>query len=105
MLQRGVTLAILGTVQHKMTLAEGAALAILPRQSDGNAVGDDRRECQRLSVRPIDLALGRVENSRPPRPLSRELAADREAVRNGVDCVVMGAQLLDRNGGFDLTAL
>ena len=53
-LDRADGLPGLGVVQDHVALAEGAALGVLSGQADGGALGEQRRERERLGVRPVD---------------------------------------------------
>ena len=52
-LQRDVTLVGLGVVEHGVALGESPALRVLPGESYGGAVFEQRGEGQRLRVRPV----------------------------------------------------
>ena len=75
----------LGIVEHQVTLAEGAALGVLSGQTDGDAIGQGGGERERFGVRPVDAAVGIVEQFGTLVPGSLQLRIWREAVRNGVD--------------------
>src|SRR5438876_992715 len=56
-LQRDVLFTRLEITQHEMSLAEGAAGAVLPAQPDGRALANKTAESQRLRVGPVDLGV------------------------------------------------
>ena len=64
-LHRAVLLAGLGVVQDEVALAERAALGVLAGQADRDALGQQRRERERLGVGPDDprSCLGSVASS------------------------------------------
>ena len=64
-------------VQHEVPLAERAALGVLAGEPDRHALGQQRRERQRLGVRPVDSALG-PERRAAPLELLAQLRMDRE---------------------------
>src|SRR5437016_6212917 len=87
-----------------MTLAEGAAVHVLPRQPDRRSIGEDRGKGKRLCVRPLDAALPFAGECSPaPRERSLQLLVDVEAGRDPVQLVVKGGKDLERDGGFDAT--
>jgi hypothetical protein len=54
----GQTVWPVGVVQDQVALAEGAALGVLAGQADRRALGQQRRERERLGVRPVDAGAG-----------------------------------------------
>src|ERR1051326_5372426 len=56
-LQWDIELAALLVMQHGMAMAERAALAVLTRQANGGAIGQNRGEGQFLGLSPVDAAL------------------------------------------------
>src|SRR6185312_449584 len=64
-LERDIGGARLRVVKHVVALAEGAALAILPREADGRAVGQNRGKGERLGEAPVDSA-GLLDTLAPP---------------------------------------
>ncbi len=92
------------TVQDQMALTEGAALGVLAGQANRGAVRQDRGESKRFGMRPIDLAIGRIQHMSAPIPLPGELRRDGESVRNGVDIAVIFEQRFFGHAGVDSTA-
>src|SRR5690606_8551342 len=88
----------------EMALAEGAALGVLSSQADWRAVRQDGGEGKRFGVRPVDLAIGRVEDLGAAFPLASELGREREAFGNRMDIPVELAQSLLWHAGIDTAA-
>ena len=77
-LHRRVALARVHVVQHEVAVRERAALGVLARQADRDAVGQQRGERERLGVAPVDAA---VADRRPaPLELRPQLGMHREAL-------------------------
>jgi hypothetical protein len=74
-------------MQHEVTLRERAALRVLTGQAHRRALAQQRRERERLRVRPVEAASFR-DRLRPLFELARELRVRREAVRPGVQLPV-----------------
>ena len=97
-LQRDERLAGVRVVEHRVTMAEGAALDVLAGQADRHAVGQDRRKRQLLRGGPVDRAL--VRRSRAPRaPLAAafELLVERKPSGDAQQRVVDVAQPRERH--------
>ena len=100
-LDRADRLAGLRVVQHHVALGERAALDVLAGQADRRALGQQRRERQRLGVRPVDPAVG-AERLAAALELLDELGMDREALGDAQQLVVEDPQPLGADGGLDL---
>ena len=87
LLDRGPGRAGLRVVQHQVALAEGAALGVLAGEPDRHALGEQRRERQRLGVGPVDAALG-PERRAAPLELLAQLRVDREPLGPGQQLLV-----------------
>ncbi len=83
-------LARLRVVKHEMALRERAALRVLAGQPDRDALGQQRRERQRLGMRPHDPGLGPAHPERlaPLIELLDELRVHGEPVRHGQELLV-----------------
>ena len=101
-LQRHVDPPCDGVVEHRMAMAEGAALDVLAGQPDADAVGEDRRVGQFLGARPVDRALvWRVEELPLLLAHAFELAMNREVAREDVERRVQLAQPFERHARGD----
>ena len=94
---------VLCVVQDEVALAEGAALGVLAGEADRRALDEQRREGERLGVRPVDAALG-ADGLAPALELAQQLGMDREALGHREQLLVELAQQLDGHGGGDLGA-
>ena len=103
LLQRHQLRSGIRVVEHRVALAEGAALDVLAGHADRNAVGQDRRQRQLLGGGPVDRALAGVVECLPAlvaRPF--QLAVKRKPVRTRQQRVVDLAQAIERHAGDDL---
>ena len=78
-------LACAVVVQHRVSLAERAALRVLPAQPDRHPLGQEAGKRESLGVRPIDAVLERITASFE---LARQLGVRLEVLRPGVNRVV-----------------
>src|SRR5207245_10578446 len=86
--------------RYEVAMGEGAALPVLPRESDRDSLDDERRERERLGLAPVDAAgLDRLQASLE---LPHELRMDREPVRHLEQQRVQRAKRVGRNSGDHL---
>ena len=95
MLQRDVLFTRLEITQHEMSLAEGAAGAVLPAQPDGRALANKTAESQRLRVGPVDLGVA-VKQLAPLCDEGLELGMKPETVGERGEPVLVGAEVGQR---------
>jgi hypothetical protein len=88
-------------MEHEVALAERSPLGILARQSDRNALGQQRSEGQRFGVGPLNATF-RTEHGPPPLQLFPQLGMDAEPLRPAVQLVVQRLQELGRQRRVDL---
>ena len=81
-----------------MPLRERAALGVLAREPDRDAVDEQRGERERLGLAPVDPAF--VERGPAPLELARELRVDGEALRYAQELVGEAAQAFGGDGGL-----
>ena len=95
-LHRRVALARVHVVQHEVAVRERAALGVLARHADRDAVGEQRAERERLGVAPVDAAL--AHGDAPALELRSELGMHGEALGQLEQRVGERDELLRRRG-------
>ena len=99
-LQRRVAIARDHVVQHRVAVAEGAAFHVFPRETDGDAVGEHRRQGKFLGGGPVDRALvGRGQHGALALAAAFELLVHREAGRHLRERLGEGLELRQWHGG------
>ena len=103
LLERAPARAGVRVVQHRVALAERAALGVLAREPHRHAEREQRRERQRLGVRPVD-ALALLEARAPPLDERPQLAVHLEVVGHAQQLLVERPQRLLGKRGARLAA-
>ena len=94
-------------MQDHVALAERAALGVLAGQAQRRALGEQRRERQRLRVRPVDVRLRRralLQRLAPAIELFDHLRVHGEAVGHAQQLLAQLAQVRDRHRCVHLRA-
>jgi hypothetical protein len=89
-------------VQHRVAVRERAALCVLAGQTDRNPFDEQRRECERFRLAPVDPAA--VERLETPLELPLQLRMDRKVLRNAEKRLIEVAQEVRRNRSHDVVA-
>ena len=84
-----------------MALGERAALGVLAGEAHRRALGQQRRERERLGVRPVDAAVG-PDRLAPALELLEQLGMDVEALGEVQQVVVEPDQAVGGDRGLDL---
>ena len=99
-LQRQVAIAGDRVVQHRVAVAEGAALDVFAGEAHRDGVGEDRGQRQLLGRRPVHRPLVEGgEHGAAPFPAAFELLVDGEALWQGRQGRVERGQPLERHRG------
>ena len=100
-LERDERLAGLRVVEHRVTLAERAALDVFSGQPDRDAVGQDAGKGELLGRGPVDRSLGRVVQHRLAALAGAfQLLVEHESSRRRLQSFVDLPQPLERDGGL-----
>ena len=99
LLDRRRRLARSGVVKDEVAVRERPALGVLARETDRDAVLEERRERERLGLAPVDPS--RLDRLAATLELPGELRVHGEPGRNLEQLLVERAQALGRNGRLD----